>query len=236
MSGRIIVVGGSGGIGAAFAAREPGRTVVWSRRGGVDATDPAAVRAALAAFTAAHGAPAALLHCVGEFDERPLLGSDLGFYRQMIDSNLTSAFVVAREVVPAMCAAGRGRVVFFAASGTEQRVAQVRAPLYFAAKAALCSMARSLALEVAGAGVTVNVIQPGVIRHPTSHAASQDRVERQVPLGRPGRPEDLFGVLDLLLGPAGAYVTGEVWTVDGGLALRGVDAAGPGDGVAAPRP
>src|SRR5690606_35173151 len=106
------------------------------------ATDPAAVRAARDALLREHGAPFGLVHCVGDFDERGFFASDDAFFRHMLDSNLTSAFVVARELVPAMCAAGRGRVVFFAAAGVEHRTAQPRSPVYFAAKAALVSLAR----------------------------------------------------------------------------------------------
>lgn len=170
------------------------------------------------------GTPFALVHTVGDFDERPLLDSDLAFYRDMVESNLTSTFVLAREVVPVLRDAGRGRVVFFAVAGVEHGTAHVRSPIYYAAKAAVTSLARSLALEVAPSGVTVNVVSPGVIRHPTSHAESQVRVERDVPLGRGGSPEDVLGLVELLLSERGAYVTGDVWTVDGGLALRGPDA------------
>ncbi|MEY2982958.1 MAG: hypothetical protein RL562_3185 [Planctomycetota bacterium] len=219
-----ILAGGSGGIGAALAARHPERAVVWSRRTGVDVTDPESVRAALADVVETRGVPYALVHTVGDFDERPLLETDHSFYREMIESNLTSTFVLAREVVPLLRDAGRGRVVFFAVAGVEHGTAHVRSPVYYAAKAAVTSLARSLALEVAPAGVTVNVIAPGVIRHPSSHAESQVRVERDVPLGRAGTPADVVGLVELLLSDAGAYVTGDVWTVDGGLALRGPDA------------
>ena len=219
-----IIAGGSGGIGAALAARHAERAVVWSRRTGVDVTDPDSVRAALERVVETRGTPFALVHTVGDFDERPLLDSDLAFYRDMVESNLTSTFVLAREVVPVLRDAGRGRVVFFAVAGVEHGTAHVRSPIYYAAKAAVTSLARSLALEVAPSGVTVNVVSPGVIRHPTSHAESQVRVERDVPLGRGGSPEDVLGLVELLLSERGAYVTGDVWTVDGGLALRGPDA------------
>ncbi len=118
-----------------------------------------------------------------------------------------------------MCTARRGRVIFFSAAGAEDRTAKTRAPAYFAAKAGLTSLARSLAKEVAPHGVTVNVIAPGIIRHDHSHAASQDRMQSRVPLGRAGEVRDLLGAIDLLLSDAGSYVTGDVWTIDGGLSL-----------------
>jgi len=63
------------------------------------------------------------------------------------------------------------------------------------------------------------VIAPGVVVHQDSHVASQERMTPKVPLGRAGTVDDLLGAIDLLLGDAGAYVTGDVWTIDGGLAL-----------------
>ncbi|MCC6672363.1 MAG: SDR family oxidoreductase [Planctomycetes bacterium] len=217
---RILVVGGLSGIGAGVVAAFPGRCTVWSRRSGVDAMDDAAVVAAGAALLREQGVPYAWVHCVGDFAEHPLLDSDLAHYRHLLDSNLTSAFLVARALVPAMVAARRGRVVWFAAAGAGDATAKARAPLYFAAKAALLSMARSLALEVAGSGVTVNVISPGVIRHPTSHGPSQERMTPRVPAGRAGGVDDVVGAVRYLLSEAAAYVTGTELTVDGGLALR----------------
>ncbi len=216
-SDRILVVGGAGGIGAAIAAEYAPRAVIWSRRHGVDAGDEASVTRAAEALLADGGAPYAIVHSVGDFDERPLLHSDFAFWRWMLDSNLTSAFLTARALVPAMVAAQRGRVLFFSAAGADDGTAKTRAPVYFAAKAALCSLARSLAREVASSGVTVNVLSPGIIRHQDSHAASQDRIGPTVPLGREGTPRDLLGAVRLLLGEEGAYITGANLTIDGGL-------------------
>jgi NAD(P)-dependent dehydrogenase (short-subunit alcohol dehydrogenase family) len=217
-AGRMLVVGGTGGIGAGIAAAYPD-AIVWGRRAGVDATDPEQVVRASAEFLGRHGPPLALVHAVGDFDERPALASDLPFYRWMLDSNLTSAFLILRALLPAMAAARRGRVILFAAAGVEDQTAKVRAPLYFAAKAALVSLARSLAKEVAASGVTVNVISPGVIRHPASHRASQDRIGPKVPLGREGSVADVVALVGWLLSDGASYVTGANLTVDGGLAL-----------------
>lgn len=217
---RILVTGGLTGIAAAVVTRHPKRCVVWSRRAnGVDLCDSAGVRDAAAAFLAEHGAPFALVHGVGDFVEAPLLQTDDALWRHLLDGNLTSAFLLARALLPAMCEARRGRVIFFSAAGAEDRTAKTRAPVYFAAKAALTSLARSLAKEVAASGVTVNVIAPGIIRHPHSHQQSQDRMEPRVPLGRAGTVDDVCGAIDLLLSDAGAYITGDVWTIDGGLSL-----------------
>lgn len=216
---KILVVGGSGGIGAGIVEAYGDRAVVFSRRGGVDATDPQQLDAAVEGLVSQHGVPFALVHSVGEFAERGILDTELSLFRRLVDSNLTSAFCVCRAVLPHMVRKGRGRVVLFAAAGAQGDRAMTRAPIYFAAKAALLSMARSLAAEVASAGVTVNVISPGIIRHPTSHTQSQDRMQSRVPLGRSGSVGDVLGVVRLLLCEEGSYITGANFAVDGGLSL-----------------
>ncbi|MHC4512604.1 MAG: SDR family NAD(P)-dependent oxidoreductase [Planctomycetota bacterium] len=216
---RILVVGGLSGIGAGIVAELGDHCLTWSRRTGVDATDEASVQRAATAVAREHGPPFGLIHCVGDFEETPLLETDSDRYHHLLDNNLTSAFLVVRHVVPAMVAARRGRVIFFAAAGVDDQTAKTRAPVYFAAKAALVSLARSLAKEVAPAGVTVNVISPGIIRHETSHHDSQDRMAPKVPAGRSGTVADVVGVVRLLLSAEGSYITGSNLTVDGGLSL-----------------
>jgi NAD(P)-dependent dehydrogenase (short-subunit alcohol dehydrogenase family) len=217
-SGHILIVGGGQGIGAALAAGFAGRCTVWTRHTGVDAADPTAVRRAFAAFTTSHGAPYALVHCVGDFAEQPLLGTDAATYRHLFTSNVDTVFHTLQAIVPAMVAAQRpGRVVLFAAAGVDRDRGMRRAPVYFAAKAAVVQLARSLALEVASAGITVNVVAPGLIEHPHSHGDSQRRLLPRVPAGRLGTTADVTGTVRHLLSAEAAYLTGQVLTIDGGL-------------------
>lgn len=215
--GPILIVGGGQGIGRALADAFPTQATVWTRTNGIDATDPQSLRAAFAAYQQQHGAPFALCHTIGDFAEQPLLGTDPTTFRHMFASNVDTVFHTLQTVVPAMVAAGTGRVVLFAAAGVDRDRAMLRAPVYFAAKAAVVQMARSLAAEVAKANVTVNVIAPGLIHHPHSHQPSQARMLPRVPAGRLGTPDDIVGLIRYLLSPAASYVTGQVLTVDGGL-------------------
>lgn len=217
-SERHLVVGGTGGIGRAVADALGADTVVWGRRTGVDATDARSVGVAAAAYLR-DGAPFGLVHSVGDFVEAPLLEVGAADLAAQIASNLTSVVHVVQALVPAMVAERRGRVVLFAAAGAGRPRAMRRAPLYFALKAAVVHLARSLAAEVAPAGVTVNVVSPGLVEHEHSHRESQRRLLPRVPLGRLGRPGDVVGIVRWLLGPEAAYVTGEDLTVDGGLQL-----------------
>lgn len=216
---RVLVVGGGQGIGEAVAAAYGERAVVWTRSRGVDAADPAQVRAAAAALVAAHGAPWALVHAVGDFDESRLLQMEAAAWSALVRSNLDSVFHTLQAVVPAMVAQKRGRVVLFGAAGIERGRGMTRAPAYFALKAAVAQLGRSLAAEVAPHGLTVNVVSPGLIAHAHSHLESQRRLAAKVRAGRLGTVADVVAVVRWLLDEAASYVTGENVTVDGGLQL-----------------
>ncbi len=167
----------------------------------------------------AYGAPFAWIHAPGDFLEKPLLETPDADWEQLLASNFWSFVHPARDLLPAMGKQGSGRVLCFGAAGLSLGTAKLRGPAYFAVKAALASVVKTLALEFGRMGVTVNMLSPGIIVHEHSHQESQKRLAPRVPLGRAGRAEDLFGATELLLGEKGAYITGQELTVDGGLSL-----------------
>jgi NAD(P)-dependent dehydrogenase (short-subunit alcohol dehydrogenase family) len=141
---------------------------------------------------------------------------------RQIAVDLTAAYALIRAFVPGMAARGFGRLI--AIGSVQEKVPHPDMLVYGALKAAQTHMIRNLAHQLAPSGVTCNVIAPGVIATERSRAALADperraAVVRAVPAGRIGLPEDCAGAALLLASDAGAYVTGAVIPVDGGMSI-----------------
>jgi 3-oxoacyl-[acyl-carrier protein] reductase len=132
--------------------------------------------------------------------------------------HLTSAFLAARHAVPGMVAHDWGRVVFIVSpTAIVGRRGQTN---YAAAKSGLIGLSRALAREVGPSGITVNCVSAGLVDTTlTADLAPEirDEIIRAVPLGRPGRAEEIAALVAFVCSDGAAYITGQVMSADGGL-------------------
>jgi NAD(P)-dependent dehydrogenase (short-subunit alcohol dehydrogenase family) len=226
------VTGGNRGIGLAVArafAAQGDRVAVTHRGSGApegllgvecDVTDAGAVDAAFTAVEAEHGPVEVLVSNAGTTDDTLLLRMSEEQFTRVVDANLTGAYRVARRAAGKMLQARTGRMVFVssvvALAGSAGQVN------YAASKAGLIGLARSLARELGSRGITANVVAPGFVATDMTAALPEQRraeILGQVPLGRYGTAEEIAGAITFLASDAGAYITGAVVPVDGGLGM-----------------
>ena len=180
-------------------------------------TDEDEVVAALDEFVEARGPFDTFVHGVGPMVVKRFERMTMDDYREMFDGNMRSAVLAARTVLPAMRAAQFGRIVFFGMNGSSETRPFRGFTLHQAAKSAVVAFARCLALEEATNNITVNVIEPGHIKHKTIARAEALSLESPSPRGRAGSFEDIADVVRFLVDAERDYVTGAVISVTGGL-------------------
>ncbi|HEY9574865.1 MAG TPA: 3-oxoacyl-[acyl-carrier-protein] reductase [Lachnospiraceae bacterium] len=139
-------------------------------------------------------------------------------FNKVLDVNLKGAFHTVRHVIRTMIKQRGGRIINISSvSGIMGNAGQLN---YSAAKAGLIGMTKTLARELAGRNITVNAVAPGFIETQMTEKLSQnikDAVTGQIPLGRFGKPEDIAEMVSFLASEKAAYITGQVFCVDGGL-------------------
>lgn len=181
-----------------------------------DVTDADAAETALARLV--EDAPVQILvNNAGIHDDAPLVGMKREQWRRVIDVSLNGFFNVTQPLLMPMIRTRHGRIVNIASlAGVMGNRGQAN---YAAAKAGLIGATKSLSLEVASRGITVNAVAPGIIASPMAeHAFPAERIKQLVPAQRAGQPAEVAGMVAYLVSDAAAYVTGQVLSINGGLA------------------
>ena len=240
MTRRALVTGGSGAIGAAICARlgAAGAEVIvhantqLARAEAVaaaiaeagrkahaiafDVTDAAGTRAALEAMV--EQSPIDILvNNAGVHDDAAFAGMSLEQWSRVIAVSLDGFYHVTRPLVMPMVAARWGRII--SVTSVAAQLGNRGQVNYAAAKGALHAATRSLALELASRGVTVNAVAPGIVESEMSaRTFDAEAIRRLVPMQRAGTPREIAEVVAFLASEAAGYVTGQVIGVNGGMA------------------
>ncbi|NED97524.1 3-oxoacyl-[acyl-carrier-protein] reductase [Phytoactinopolyspora alkaliphila] len=232
MSRSVLVTGGNRGIGLAIARAfaEAGDAVTITHRSGeppeglsgvlCDVTDAASVEAAFEKVEAEQGPVEVLVANAGITRDTLMLRMSEDDFTDVVDTNLSGAFRVAKRASKGMLRARKGRIVFISSVvGLLGSAGQVN---YAASKAGMVGMARSIARELGSRSITANVVAPGFVESDMTASLSEDRKDeilKGIPLGRYASAEEVARVVRWLASDEAAYITGAVVPVDGGLGM-----------------
>lgn len=185
----------------------------------LDATDTAAVDAALGGIEKRHGRLDALVHVAGgNVEHGSPEATDDDVWRRLLDLNLMGPMRTARAAARCLRRSERGAVVMV---GSVNAMLALGGEPYSAAKAGLRSLTQNLAASLARDGVRVNAVAPGTVRTRVWGEEGPDHLTPWYPLGRVGEPADIAAAIAFLASGDAAWITGQVLPVEGGLLLRG---------------
>jgi 2-deoxy-D-gluconate 3-dehydrogenase len=184
-----------------------------------DFSDRAAVRGFAAQLEVDGIAPDILVNNAGTIKRKPATEHEDELWDEVIDVNLSSQFILSREIGRGMVARGAGKIIFTASLLTFQ--GGITVPGYAASKGGIGQLTKALANEWAPQGINVNAIAPGYIATDNTQALQDDAARsksilERIPQGRWGTPQDFAGPVVFLASSASDYVNGEILVVDGG--------------------
>ena len=190
----------------------------------IDVTDPGSVAAAVEEATAVFGPIDVLVNNVGWDRMAPFVDTDEELWDRLIAINLKGVLHTCKAIVPHMSERRGGRIVNI--SSDAGRVGSTGEAVYSATKAGIIGFTKTLAREVAKHGITVNAVCPGPTDTPLLEemvGAGNERLisslQRAIPLGRLGRPEDIAAAVAFLASDDASFITGQTLSVSGGLTM-----------------
>jgi len=161
-----------------------------------------------------------LVNNVGDFRWGTLAESSVDEWTSIFDSNVTTVFLMCRAALPLMRRGRWGRIINMGAVGAERAFGQAKISAYAAAKAAVVALSRSLALEEAKNGITVNVVNPSSIDEKDLTLEEARKLkDARYPIGRPPTVDDVAAAVAFFASEEAEYVTGQVVNVSGGWML-----------------
>ncbi|HTC42367.1 MAG TPA: SDR family oxidoreductase [Candidatus Acidoferrales bacterium] len=185
-----------------------------------DITEPARGEQLIKTVADRYGRIDVLVNNVGEFRWGTLVESSVEEWTRIFDSNVLTVFHMCRCAVPLMRKGRWGRIINLGAVGAERAFGQAKISAYAAAKAAVVAMSRSLALEEAKNGITVNVVNPSSIDEKDLTLEEARKLkDARYPIGRPPTVDDVAAAVSFFASEEAEYVTGQVVNVSGGWML-----------------